>query len=159
MTPLDDSYMLDTETRLSYDTIRDIFETGYSRVPVYGRDKHDYRGLLYTKDLMLADPEDEMKLGDFIQIFQRKVETFFKTTKLVEVLSIFKKGGTHMGLVRVPNTKETTDSYFEVVGVLTLEDVVEEILQDEIVDETDVYVDVDKGVRVADGRNKRELNL
>merc|ERR1719469_1453993 len=159
MTPLDDAYMLSQDQRLDYETIRQIFETGDSRVPVYGLDKNDFKGLLYTKDLMLADPEDEMKLGDFIHIFQRKVETFFKHTKLVEVLTIFKKGGTHMGLVRVPNTKETTDSYFEVVGVLTLEDVVEEILQDEIVDETDVYVDVDKGVRVADGRNKRELNL
>uniref|UniRef100_A0A6U6UMF9 CNNM transmembrane domain-containing protein n=1 Tax=Zooxanthella nutricula TaxID=1333877 RepID=A0A6U6UMF9_9DINO len=159
MTPLEDAYMLSTEVRLGYDTIREIFETGYSRVPVYGQDKHDFRGLLYTKDLMLADPEDEMKIGDFIQIFQRKVETFFKNTKLVEVLSIFKKGGTHMGLVRIPNTKESTNPHFEVVGVLTLEDVVEEILQDEIVDETDVFVDVDNQVKVSDGRAFRELNL
>merc|ERR1719277_1958932 len=159
MTPLEDAYMLSTEVRLGYDMIREIFETGYSRVPVYGKDKHDYRGLLYTKDLMLADPEDAMKLGDFIQIFQRKVETFFRTTKLVEVLSIFKKGGTHMGLVRVANTEESTNPRFEVVGVLTLEDVVEEILQDEIVDETDVFVDVDNQVKVSDGRAFRELNL
>jgi len=159
MTPLEDAYMLSTEVRLGYEMIREIFETGYSRVPVYGKDKHDYKGLLYTKDLMLADPEDEMKIGDFIQIFQRKVETFFKTTKLVEVLSIFKKGGTHMGLVRVPNTEESTNPHFEVVGVLTLEDVVEEILQDEIVDETDVFVDVDNQVKVSDGRAFRELNL
>jgi len=159
MTPLDDAYMLSQDKCLNYETIREIFETGYSRIPVYGTDKNDYRGLLYTKDLMLADPEDEMKLGDFIQIFQRKVETFFKHTKLVEVLTIFKKGGTHMGLVREPNTKETTNSFFEVVGVLTLEDVVEEILQDEIVDETDVFVDVDKQVRVADGRGSMKLNL
>lgn len=159
MTPLEDAYMLSTEVRLNYDMIREIFETGYSRVPVYGKDKHDYRGLLYTKDLMLADPEDEMKLGDFIAIFQRKVETFFKTTKLVEVLNHFKKGGTHMGLVRVPNISDSTNPGFEVVGVLTLEDVVEEILQDEIVDETDVYVDVDRGVKVTDGRASRNLNL
>jgi len=159
MTPLEDAYMLSTEVRLGYEIIREIFETGYSRVPVYGKDKHDYRGLLYTKDLMLADPEDEMKIGDFIQIFQRKVETFFKTTKLVEVLTIFKKGGTHMGLVRVPNTTDSMNPHFEVVGVLTLEDVVEEILQDEIVDETDVFVDVDNQVKVSDGRAFRELNL
>eukprot|EP00971_Amphidinium_carterae_P094434 1869477-Amphidinium_carterae.1 len=58
MIPLNDAYMLSLETRLDYETIREIFEHGFSRVPVYGRDKHDYRGLLYTKDLMLADPED-----------------------------------------------------------------------------------------------------
>merc|ERR1719190_156623 len=100
MTPLEDAYMLSFETVLGYDKVREIFETGYSRVPVYGKDKNDYRGLLYTKDLMLADPEDEMKLGDFISIFGRKVETFFQDDKLVKVLNAFKKGGTHMGLVR-----------------------------------------------------------
>jgi len=159
MTPLEDAYLLSAETRLGYDTIREIFETGFSRIPVYGQDKHDYKGLLYTKDLMLADPEDEMKLGDFIQIFNRKVETFFQGTKLVEVLSVFKKGGTHMGVVREVNTEIDTQPRFEVVGVLTLEDVVEEILQEEIVDETDVYVDVDNRVRVNDGRSMRKLNL
>jgi metal transporter CNNM len=56
MTPLEDAYMLSEETRLGFNTVREIFETGFSRIPVYGRDKHDYRGLLYTKDLMLADP-------------------------------------------------------------------------------------------------------
>jgi len=160
MTPIKDAYMLSTEVRLDYEMIRKIFETGYSRIPVYGKDKHDYKGLLYTKDLMLADPEDAMKLGDFIQIFQRKVETFFKHTKLVEILSIFKKGGTHMGLVRVPNTEESTNPRFEIVGLLSLEDVVEEILQDEIVDETDVFVEIGGSrVRVSDGRALRELNL
>merc|ERR1719162_2717562 len=100
MTPLDDTYFLCCDTPLDYEKIREIFETGYSRVPVYGKEKHDYKGLLYTKDLMLADPEDEMKLGDFIEIFNRKVETFWKTTRLVDALNNFKKGGTHMGLVR-----------------------------------------------------------
>jgi len=159
LTPLEDAYMLRYDVRLGYDLIREIFETGFTRVPVYGSDKNDYRGLLYTKDLMLADPEDEMQLGDFIQIFNRKVETVFRDTTLVEVLSIFKKGGTHMGIVRTTNTTVSTNPTFEILGVLTLEDVVEEILQDEIVDETDVYVDVDNRVKVTDGRANKKLDL
>jgi len=159
MTPIEDMYMLSSETRLGYDSIRDIFETGFSRVPVYGKDKNDYVGLLYTKDLMLADPEDEMKLGDFIPIFHRKVETFFKETKLIDALNAFKKGGTHMGLVRQTNIDVCTDPRFEIAGVVTLEDIMEEIIQEEIVDETDVYVDVDKGIRVCDGREKDHINL
>jgi len=159
MTPLEDAYMLSFDTPLDYEKIREIFETGYSRVPVYGRDKHDYKGLLYTKDLMLADPEDEMKLGDFIMIFGRKVETFWKTTRLVECLNTFKKGGTHMGLVR--KTEESAgniNTIFSILGVLTFEDVMEEILQEEIVDETDVYVDVDNQIKVF-GREKKDFDL
>merc|ERR1712070_200569 len=159
MTPLEDMYMLWEGARLGYDTIREIFETGFSRVPVYGRDKNDYKGLLYTKDLMLADPEDQMRVGDFIEIFQRKVETLFFETSLVDALREFKKGGTHMGLVRRANISVDTDLKFEVCGVITLEDIIEEILQDEIVDETDVYVDVDNQVLVNDGRNRRCFNL
>jgi len=159
MTPLEDAYMLPFETRLGYKTIREIFETGFSRVPVYGKDKNDFKGLLCTKDLMLADPEDEMRLGDFIAIFNRKVESFFADTKLVDTLNRFKKGGTHMALVRQTNMVEATDPKIEIIGVVTLEDVMEEILQEEIVDETDVYVDVDNHVQVQDGREKRLFNL
>lgn len=158
MTPLEDAYFLSSDTKLGYDSIREIFETGYSRIPIYGRDKHEYRGLLYTKDLMLADPEDEMKVGDFIQIFSRKVETFFEETKLVQCLNAFKKGGTHMGLVRKAITTIDVNPRFEIVGVLTLEDIVEEIIQEEIVDETDVYVDVDRRLKIG-GRDTTNFNL
>lgn len=157
MTPLEDAYMLPLQTPLDYATVREIFETGYSRIPVYGKDKNDYLGLLYTKDLMLADPEDEMKLGDFINIFGRKVETFWKSTRLVECLNTFKKGGTHMGLVRKTHT-DADNPTFTILGVLTLEDVMEEILQEEIIDETDVFVDVDNQIKVF-GREKKDFDL
>merc|ERR1719284_1474596 len=95
MTPVEDAYMLSEEVRLSYETIRSVFEHGFSRVPVYGRDKHDYKGLLYTKDLILADPEDEMKLGNFISIFDRTALAFSPEEHLISVLAAFKKGQSH----------------------------------------------------------------
>merc|ERR1719284_180453 len=99
MTPVEDAYMLSAEARLSYETIRAVFEHGFSRVPVYGRDKHDYKGMLYTKDLILVDPEDEMRLGDFIKIFDRHALTFKMETSLVDALSHFKRGRGHLALV------------------------------------------------------------
>jgi metal transporter CNNM len=155
MTPVNDAYFLPAETSLGFQTIKDIFEQGYSRVPVYKKERNDYIGMLHTKDLMFADPEDEMKLGEFIKIFGRKADTFWQEDKLPEVLRRFKSGGAHMGIVRKPIIDSDVNPTYEIVGVITLEDVMEEILQDEIIDEHDVYVDVDNRIKVKGRETKK----
>ena len=47
-------------------------------------------------------------------------------------------GNSHMAIVQRLQNEGDTDPYFENIGVVTLEDVIEEIIQSEIVDETDI---------------------
>ncbi|KAG6610251.1 Kelch-type beta propeller [Phytophthora cinnamomi] len=65
------------------------------------------------------------------------VDCFPFSTPLGEVLSVFKMGSTHMALVYDVNNSGPGDPFYELKGLVTLEDIVEEILQSKIIDETD----------------------
>lgn len=54
-----------------------IFESGFSRIPVYAKDRNDVIGLLFTKDLIFIDPDDETPLENFVQIFGRPVSVSY----------------------------------------------------------------------------------
>jgi metal transporter CNNM len=59
--------------------------------------------------------------------------------KLGDVLTVFKKSRGHMALVVDVNSESTTeDPFYELVGIITLEDIMEEILGEAVLDETDI---------------------
>lgn len=150
MTPIGSVFMLDGDERLSFATIAKIFKSGYSRIPVYrNNSKDNIMGLLMVKDLIFVDPEDETPVKHLVQIFGRSLHVVWPTDDLGSVLRELKQGRSHMALVRDVNKNDSDqDPFYEIKGIITLEDVIEEILGDEIVDETDAFVENTHAVRV-----------
>ena len=100
MTPLVNTFMLSADERLGFDTVAKIFKTGYSRIPVYEVSQSNIIGLLFVKDLIFLDPEDEIPVKNFVQIFGRGLHIVWADDKLGGVLKLLKSGRSHMALVR-----------------------------------------------------------
>ena len=66
-------------------------------------------------------------------------DIFCLNARLDEVLEFFKSGLSHLAVVIKVIDEGEGDPIYQAVGILTLEDIIEEIIQSEIVDETDVY--------------------
>ena len=139
MTALDDVFMIDIDAVLNVDTISTILQKGFSRIPVYEGTRDRVTGLLFVKDLALLNPEDNHSVRKILQVYGRNLPRIHADTSLAEVLSEFKRGQSHIAVVRRVNNEGEGDPTYENIGIVTLEDVIEEILQDEIIDETDVY--------------------
>ena len=142
MTPLDDCYMLPIDTLLNFETLTEIKEQGYSRIPVYKGERNNVVHILYAKDLLFIDPDDEKPIEEVCMFYKNEVNFVFHDTVLTDMFDEFKSGEKgHMAVVKEPVTDGSGDPFYETVGLITLEDIVEEIIQQEIVDETDVIID------------------
>jgi metal transporter CNNM len=149
MTPLEHTFMISVDDRLNFEMMATIFKTGYSRIPVYESTVGNVIGLLFVKDLIFIDPEDATPVRELMQIFGRSTHDVWPDDKLGDVLRHLKSGHTHMALVRGVCNEEKVDPYYTLEGIITLEDIIEVILGEEIVDETDAWVDVDHTKKVS----------
>jgi len=103
----------------------------HSRFPVFDRDPEDIVGLVLTKDLFAEalEPSQEVRLLDIM----RPVRFVAETAPLDQVLRDFLDSRQHLFVV--------SDEYGGLAGIITLEDILEEILGSEIVDESDRVAD------------------
>jgi Mg2+/Co2+ transporter CorB len=123
------------------DLIREVAAAPYSRLPLWRGEPENIVGVLHARDLLRALEAAGGDIDNF-KVDSIAIEPWFvpDTTPVLDQLQAFLKRKTHFALV--------LDEYGVVMGLLTLEDIIEEIVGD-IADEHDVSV---QGVRIlADG--------
>lgn len=169
MTSVDKVYMIDASTRLNFENMLDIYRSGFTRIPAFEGSRQNIIGILYVKDLILLDPDDEIEVKTVITFHGRAgVRFILDSTPLSEVFRLFKQSVYHMMIavnLKLPEGQELSaltslggtgstpsrtaladllnqntllQAERSVSGVITLEDVLEEVIKDEIMDETDV---------------------
>lgn len=135
-----DVFMLSINDKLTIKTLSKIFNSGCSRVPIYDTDRSDVVGLMLVKDLLFVDPEDELPIRNFMLLFGRSIPYIRPDEKLINALKLFKQTHIHIAVVgEVICDEHTYDKspMYTMKGIITMEDIFEELLGDEIYDETD----------------------
>jgi len=99
----------------------------HSRIPVYGKDNDDITGMVFRKDILIAASEGQnlMRLSEL----SNPVHFVPETAPLSRVMQEFIVKRNHLFVV--------VDEYGGVTGVISLEDIIEEIVGREIMDESD----------------------
>ncbi|KAF5906849.1 metal transporter CNNM4-like isoform X2, partial [Clarias magur] len=158
MTPLNNCFMIKSDAVLDFHTITEIMESGYTRIPVYEDERSNIVYILYVKDLAFVDPDDCTTLKTVTKFYNHPVHVVFHNTKLDAMLKEFKKGKSHLAIVQRVNNEGEGDPFYEVLGLVTLEDVIEEIIKSEILDESDLYIDNQTRKKVDPNKNKRDFS-
>jgi len=109
------------------DYIADIIESAHSRFPVIGESPDDITGILLAKDLLPLALKGELKKGVVSELL-RPATIVPESKRLNQLLKEFKQTRNHMAIV--------VDEYGGVAGLVTIEDVLEQIVG-EIEDEHD----------------------
>jgi len=144
MTPRTKMFTLNSKMLL-FEALPQINQSGHSRIPIYGNTKDDIVGFIHARDI-LKELEKDNKMTSLEQIARKPV--FASQEKLVSSLLKEMQGRrTHMAIV--------VDEHGGVEGLVTLEDLVEEIVG-EIEDETDIpkpaeYEKIDQDTIITNG--------
>ena len=139
MTPLDKAFMLPLDAVFDKATLKKVVSAGNSRIPIYHKEPQHIVGMVLVKKLIMLRPSEATPVLS-ADIFRLPFVPL--NLPLYDMLNIFQQGKAHMAMVVDPI------DHLTMLGIITLEDVIEELIQEEIVDETDVFVDVVKQIKV-----------
>lgn len=107
-------------------TMEELHKSGHSRFPVYEDKKDNFVGILYIRDMVKARDGGIIK-----NLMEARIYYVHDESNIDEVLQAFIKTHHHLFLV--------VNSFEEVVGLITMEDILEQILGKPILDEFDQY--------------------
>lgn len=138
MTPRPDIAALPADTSLT-DAANFLLEHGYSRVPIFEDSIDNITGIIYAKDLMAEILREEKRT---ISEIGREPILVPESKLIDDLLHELRGSRVHMAIV--------LDEYGGTAGLITLEDVLEEIVG-EIADEYDPAGADDEGARMVDG--------
>ncbi len=142
MRPRLDIFALNEEMKFN-EVLEEIQNNGYSRIPVFSENMDNVLGVLYVKDLL---PYLERKSFNWMSLIR---EPYFvpENKKLDDLLLEFQGQKNHMAIV--------VDEYGGTSGIVTLEDIIEEIvgdISDEFDDEDLIYSKLDEHNYVFEGK-------
>ncbi len=118
-------------------TVQDAMQTpaesaSYSRIPVYLEEPDNITGIIMRKDILLAAAEDKETIA--LAQFRKPAHFVPETAPLNRVLLEFFERHQHLFVV--------VDEYGTMTGIISMEDILEEIVGREIIDETDKNKDM-----------------
>ena len=111
-----------------------VGESPFTRIPVFSGTKDNILGILHAKELFRFLQRNKFKNADIIDLNEILIEPYFapETTPILDQLEIFRGRKEHFAIV--------VNEYGDLRGIVTLEDILEEIVG-EIDDETDLDVE------------------
>ncbi len=136
LTPKRVVFALEENTILNRKKIEEIKKSGFTRIPVYKKEKDNIIGILYSKDL-IGLKNEKKKVKNICK--KKNLLTISAKKKLDSLLNQFIKRRLHIASV--------FNRYHEFIGIITLEDIIEEILKTEIIDENDKVINFQKAAR------------
>jgi metal transporter CNNM len=124
MIPLKKIFYFEPNTTVNKKLLNQIKKKGFSRVPVYDTNNRILYGVLYIKDLIGLSLKKEQKVENLIN--KKNLIIVNKSTRLDKLLNLMVTKKMHMAFI--------VDDFNFFIGLVTMEDIMEEILQMELED-------------------------
>jgi CBS domain containing-hemolysin-like protein len=114
------------------DSLKQVAQTPFSRIPIYGANIDDITGFVLKDDVLVLSAEK--RGGDTLKTLQREILSVPRSVSLTVLLEQFLKDRKHIAIV--------VDEHGGTDGIVTLEDLIETLMGMEIMDETDDVEDM-----------------